>query len=375
MDSKENATSCPVCQEIYTDPRSLACGHSFCLQCLKGVAGNKQTFPCPICRFDVDLRYTNVDQLPKNYVLCIVIEALDKNTTSMCLDHNKSLDLFCQRCGVVICSKCLTMQHKGHDFEDIELIYTEQNKQLVAFLESTNHLTSMTKAKSDVVKQSRISMEKNIDSISKTVENTFKKWNDALQKQHLTIASYVYQERDQKRKVCVDAEETDINKLRSKDTAFVVQHYGSLKTRKEDIERKVLQDIETCFSPPDNLVIEVYAPWIEEAINNIQLLDMKQAQARQIPQTIAEIQEENFILKRELDNIYVKISEFANTIAGVEGSDVTLFPEKAKQFTALGVTTSINSAKQNKQSERSLKLDKDLERVTSAWTDMKEKYI
>ncbi|KAL3879226.1 hypothetical protein ACJMK2_031532, partial [Sinanodonta woodiana] len=309
MDSKENVTSCPVCMKIYCDPRSLACGHSFCLQCLKGVAGNKHTFPCPICRFDVDLRYTNVDQLPKNYVLCNVIEALYKKHPSMCLDHDKSLDLFCQGCDLVICSKCLTMQHKRHDFEDIEKIYTERNKQLVAFLKSTNHLSSKTQEKSKAVKQSRLLMEKNIDSISKTVENTFKKWNDALQKQHHCIASYVYQKRNQKIKVFVEAEcilaglmttltglETDINKLRSKDTAFVVQQYGSIKTRHEDTERKVLHDIETCFTPPDNLVIEVYAPWIEEAINNIKPIDMKQAQSRPKPQTIAAIQEENAIL-------------------------------------------------------------------------------
>ncbi|KAL3879240.1 hypothetical protein ACJMK2_031546 [Sinanodonta woodiana] len=236
MDSKEKATSCPVCQGIYTDPRSLACGHSFCLQCIQGVAGNKQTFPCPMCRFDVDLRYTNVDQLPKNFVLCNVIEAIDTKHTSMCLDHNKSLDFFCQHCDVVICSKCLTMQHKGHAIEDIEIIYSERNKQLEAFLESITHLALMTLDKSDAVKQSRLSMETNIDSIRKTVKNTFKKWNDALQMQYNRIVSYLCHERDQKIHVFVEAERilvdsmntvtrlvTDINNLRCKDTAFIVQ--------------------------------------------------------------------------------------------------------------------------------------------------------
>ncbi|KAL3879274.1 hypothetical protein ACJMK2_031578 [Sinanodonta woodiana] len=204
MDSEENATSCPVCRRIYCDPRSLSCGHSFCLNCLKGVAGNNRRFRCPLCRFEVNLRYTNVDQLPKNFVLCSVIEARDKKKPSMCLDHKKSFDFFCQRCDVVICSKCLTMQHKGHAIEDIEIIYSERNK--------------------------------NIDSISNTVDNTFKKWNDALEKQHNAICSYLHQERERKKQVFSEAErmiadsmttvtglETEISKLRSKDTAFVVQ--------------------------------------------------------------------------------------------------------------------------------------------------------
>ncbi|KAL3879289.1 hypothetical protein ACJMK2_031590 [Sinanodonta woodiana] len=243
MDSEENATSCPVCREIYSDPRCLACGHSFCLKCLKVVAGNKQKFPCPICRFDVDLRNTNVDQLSKNFVLCNVIEANEKKQPSMCSAHNKSLDLFCQLCEVVICSKCLTMQHKGHDVVDIETMYSERNKQYGMLLESTQRLALMIEEKRDAVKQSRISMEKNIDSISKTVENTFKKWNDALLKQCKAIVSYLHQERDKKRQVFSKAERilagsmttvtglnTEICELRTKGISFVIQVFLQLST-------------------------------------------------------------------------------------------------------------------------------------------------
>ncbi|KAL3879248.1 hypothetical protein ACJMK2_031553 [Sinanodonta woodiana] len=311
MDTEANATLCSVCQEIYIDPRCLACGHSFCLICIKGLASNNQRFPCPLCRFDVDLQLTNVDQLPRNFVLSNVIEALVKKQQSMCSDHNKSLDLFCQRCDVVICSKCLTMQHKGHAIQDIEIVFIERSKQYGACLERTRHLVLMTEEKRDAVKQLKISMEKNIDSISKTVENTFKKWNDALQKQHNGVLSYLHQERDQKRHMFVKAErileglmttltglDNEISNLKSKDTAYVVQQYESIMARQKDTERKVVQDIETCFTPPDILVLEVYAPWIEEAIKNIKLIDMKQTKARSERMKIAEIQEENFILKR-----------------------------------------------------------------------------
>ncbi|KAL3879299.1 hypothetical protein ACJMK2_031600 [Sinanodonta woodiana] len=316
MDSEENATSCSVCREIYSDPRSLPCGHSFCLKCLEGVAGNNRRFPCPVCRFDVDLRYTKVDDLPKNYVLCNVIEALYKKHPSMCLDHNKSLDLFCQGCDLVICSKCSTMKHRRHDIEDIEQIYIERYKELGACQESTKRLASMTQDKSDAVQKSRIITENNIDSIRKIVENTFKKWNDALQNQHDAIFSYLHQERDQRRHVFFEAErilagsmttvtglDTKINKLRNKGAVLVVQVLVHLlwitwSNRLEDTERKIVQDIETCFTPPDSLEIEVSAPWIDEAISNIKLIDMKQTQAKRGQQKIAEIKEENIIMKR-----------------------------------------------------------------------------
>ena len=43
--------SCPVCTNVYTDPKHLPCLHTFCLQCLKHTTSHgRDTFRCPKCQ-------------------------------------------------------------------------------------------------------------------------------------------------------------------------------------------------------------------------------------------------------------------------------------------------------------------------------------
>ena len=45
--------SCPVCTNIYTEPKHLPCRHSFCLQCLKHwhrPGHGRDTITCPKCQ-------------------------------------------------------------------------------------------------------------------------------------------------------------------------------------------------------------------------------------------------------------------------------------------------------------------------------------
>ncbi|KAK3594283.1 hypothetical protein CHS0354_035182 [Potamilus streckersoni] len=204
MATDDDSISCAVCCEIYSDPRCLTCGHSFCLKCIKGIADNKQRFPCPICRYNINLIDGDVEKLPKNYGLGVVIEAKDKKQYVMCLKHSKLLDIFCDRCDMVICSKCLPIEHKGHVTDDIDKIYQERN----------------TKA----------------DSINKSIDMIFKKWHAALNVQQNTISNYLKEETDKKMKVCDEAEralntsaakvkelEDEINNIRSSDMIIVVQ--------------------------------------------------------------------------------------------------------------------------------------------------------
>jgi len=66
----DDITECTICTEVYTDPRVLPCGHTFCLKCL--VAWSKDRQPgdqlsCPLCRKLFCLPGSGVDGLPKNY--------------------------------------------------------------------------------------------------------------------------------------------------------------------------------------------------------------------------------------------------------------------------------------------------------------------
>lgn len=60
--------SCGVCFELYRDPRSLQCGHSFCFQCLAQL----KKLECPECRAPIA---GPVDNLPKNFAMTRLIES------------------------------------------------------------------------------------------------------------------------------------------------------------------------------------------------------------------------------------------------------------------------------------------------------------
>ena len=77
--SKEMATAkeldelaeCPVCRQVFTDPRVLPCGHTFCLQCIDAWRNAKRTtmkkMPCPLCRKMFLLPKSGVGGLPTNF--------------------------------------------------------------------------------------------------------------------------------------------------------------------------------------------------------------------------------------------------------------------------------------------------------------------
>src|SRR6218665_3601411 len=51
----DDATTCYICTETYTDPKALPCLHAFCMKCLQKIGlktkkGSGDEMPCPICR-------------------------------------------------------------------------------------------------------------------------------------------------------------------------------------------------------------------------------------------------------------------------------------------------------------------------------------
>ena len=62
-------TECPMCLELYSNPRVLPCVHTFCLKCIECFARQNQTaglsVSCPLCRKYVTAG--TIDELPKNY--------------------------------------------------------------------------------------------------------------------------------------------------------------------------------------------------------------------------------------------------------------------------------------------------------------------
>ncbi|XP_070774822.1 E3 ubiquitin/ISG15 ligase TRIM25-like [Enoplosus armatus] len=118
----EEMLTCPVCRDIFKDPRQLPCGHSMCMVCLENLLDHSSDtpFPCPVCRE----YFGQIIGIQKSYALANIAEDFrvnkrrrDEQTKSVYCD-------FCQEKKTLAfktCLKCEVLLCKEHAKDHLEL--------------------------------------------------------------------------------------------------------------------------------------------------------------------------------------------------------------------------------------------------------------
>ena len=109
--------SCPVCTNIYTDPKHLPCLHTFCLQCLKQwhrTSHGRDTIRCPKCQAVSRVPESgDLKDLPTSFYLNGLIDVLAikecKTSQARCgnCDKKSSESSYCFQCCVFWCEECV----------------------------------------------------------------------------------------------------------------------------------------------------------------------------------------------------------------------------------------------------------------------------
>ncbi len=60
---------CPVCFNIYTNPKQFPCGHTLCLACVQDILHYNGVVICPECRAAVNIPDGGPTNLPRNIFL------------------------------------------------------------------------------------------------------------------------------------------------------------------------------------------------------------------------------------------------------------------------------------------------------------------
>ena len=134
----EQQLTCPVCLDIYTNPKILPCLHSFCQHCLEGLPvnpqGNKYYIKCPTCRTSTELpEPTGPAAFPVAFHINNLKEvySLMKQEKAMnCSKHDDPLRIFCETCEEVICGYCTVADHRNHNYTPIKDSYDKHHKEL-----------------------------------------------------------------------------------------------------------------------------------------------------------------------------------------------------------------------------------------------------
>ena len=139
----EQQLTCPVCLDLYTNPKTLPCLHSFCQECLEGLPQESEAredtyyLSCPTCRQRVEVPREGVGAFPIAFTLNNLKEITQslKNKVSdpqqvTCNDHGKPLDGFCETCEMVICFHCAIRTHKDHKHDLVSDCYPKHYQML-----------------------------------------------------------------------------------------------------------------------------------------------------------------------------------------------------------------------------------------------------
>ena len=139
----EEQLTCPVCLDLYTNPKTLPCLHSLCQECLDGLPqerearGDTYYLYCPTCRQCTEVPREGVGAFPVAFTLNNIKEItlnLKKNASNpqwvTCNDHDKPLDAFCATCEAVICYYCAFRTHEGHRYDLVSDCYPKHYQML-----------------------------------------------------------------------------------------------------------------------------------------------------------------------------------------------------------------------------------------------------
>ena len=236
----EKILQCSICLEIFQNPRTLPCSHTFCNDCIKNAVPviqhvRQRGINCPLCRkFHKEGEYINsflVNQFMELYDRCTEqvthCYCCDKEAQWRCLDcklnmcascqniHSRTpisllhkyqpftvdadftldeifyceshrgqkLELHCIQCESLICLMCKATSHSNHKCETVDEGNERVTKKVQDILKSLTQDLEECKAQDKLVEYHHKLMEKECKEVKEKYQNEKKRLIAAIEKQ------------------------------------------------------------------------------------------------------------------------------------------------------------------------------------------------
>jgi len=115
--------TCPICLEMFNNPKSLPCLHAFCLKCLEGYFKDKcpgDEILCPMCRKEFKVPAGGLDGLQHHFFVQRLVDIQKASTEEssevsceVCLEESgggsakiPTATTYCVDCSQKLCEQC-----------------------------------------------------------------------------------------------------------------------------------------------------------------------------------------------------------------------------------------------------------------------------
>ncbi|XP_066286062.1 tripartite motif-containing protein 2-like [Branchiostoma lanceolatum] len=187
--------TCSICLELFTKPKMLPCQHTFCQDCLKDIAGDKECFQCPNCRRRVKLPRKGVAGLRDSHLvmsLCQRLQnqaTLSQETTEKSQSENKcdlhpsqKFSLYCKQCSTPVCNECLDEMHSDHVTITLKKAAQERTAPVEALVDEVSNIavsySSLLSSYRETIKSLELQHFQTRNSIIQAYEEMVQKLTD-----------------------------------------------------------------------------------------------------------------------------------------------------------------------------------------------------
>ena len=185
----ESEVTCPLCLDIFTEPKRLPCDHVYCRECLRGLALRSTTgsISCPECRTDIPVPNFDVTVFTTPHQINRLIEMYQNNLSlaetptvtpqlGTCGVHNsQSLALYCETCETLVCRDCVIIScaKKNHIYGFVDDMVEKYQTDLQRLMEPVKHLhQQMSTALDNIVAVDR-ELERKKEAKLQDIQSTF----------------------------------------------------------------------------------------------------------------------------------------------------------------------------------------------------------
>ncbi|XP_073403316.1 E3 ubiquitin/ISG15 ligase TRIM25-like [Dendrobates tinctorius] len=277
--------NCSICLNIYMEPVTLRCGHSFCQGCIRSVLDRQDgvgIYTCPECRAE----YQKRPPLRRNLKLCNIVEhfrstqpeakppgifctycvhasvpafktclmceaslcsvhlsvhskstdhVLTEPTSSMdnrkCATHQEMLKYYCCKDAACICVSCCVFgEHRGHQVELLKEASEKKKEKLRKVLEKLSSKCEETEKSMQSLQDHKRGVKEKAANMTTWVTALFKDIKAQVQALEERVLS-------------------DISRQRDKVSLSVTDLIQQLEMKKEELSRKMMYIEELCQVP------------------------------------------------------------------------------------------------------------------------------